>query len=511
MLSLNQAIQRVFGILSTYLDEWRAYTYDSGYGLWNAKRRARLEKLVDRPPTDVFLDKAMRIYDGVIASVHDTPCTKDIQFLRIDCVAIASGIIKVSNEWKQSYGRIGHELAENALTGITTTIRELNGEISKDPKDLDALKLVLNNIAGIQERGMEMELQYKDVVERFRTLRNYDIEVPEEQCVQADKLGEQWHQLVIDSKTKDLRLVKVKEEFRAVTREQALEFGEECKAMKVEFKEKGPGVKDIDLAAGVELMRQYQRTLADMRKKRGELVNAEGLFDLPISSYPGLNEVAAELEKLQQIYALYTKQDAFVNTMSSMLWAELDISQLTTGIEALEAECKKFPKNLKENSTFVAVEAKIIGFKDSIPLIASLKNDAMKKRHWDKMMTLTGVTFDMNPKTFTLENLFAMELYKYGEDIEEVVTESMQEGKIENELKSVEATWANTTFEILPYKKPNGEVRGQQLKPAVSVVCVLSKLFILTPTLTHICRRISKQNWRTTCSTFKRCRHQGTD
>jgi dynein heavy chain len=464
MVSLNQSIQRVFGILATYLDGWR--TYDSGYGLWDAKRRARLEKLVDRFPDDVFFDKAMRIYDGIVADVRATPYQKDIQFLRIDCVAIAHGIIEVSSEWKESYGRIGHELAENVLTRITTTINELNAEISKDPKDLDTLKLVLNNVAGIQERSMDMELKYMDVNERYRTLRNYSIEVPEEQCVQANELGERWHQLVIDSKTKDLRLVRVKEQFRAVTREQALQFGEECKEMKKKFQTEGPGVSGIDLSEGVELVRQYERTLSEMRKRRGELVNAEGLFGLPITSYPGLNEVAAELERLQQIYGLYTKQDVFVNTMSSMLWAELDISQLESGIEALENECKKFPKNLKDSSTFVAVEAVILGFKDSIPLIASLKNDAMKKRHWDKMMELTGVTFDMNPKTFTLENLFAMELYKYGEDIAEVVTESMQEGKIENELKSVEATWASTTFELLPYKKPNGEVHGQQLKQA---------------------------------------------
>ena len=118
--------------------------------------------------------------------------------------------------------------------------------------------------------------------------------------------------------------------------------------MKREFDKKGPGVTGTDLDEGVELVRQYERTLSQMRRKRQDLVNAEGLFDLPISSYPELNEVAAVLEKLKQIYGLYTQQHTFVNTMSSMLWAELDIQQLTQGIEELEDQCKRFPKDFPE-------------------------------------------------------------------------------------------------------------------------------------------------------------------
>ena len=41
----------------------------------------------------------------------------------------------------------------------------------------------------------------------------------------------------------------------------------------------------------------------------------------------------------------------------------------------------------------------------------------MRKRHWDKLMEETGKTFEMDPKTFTLANIFRMELHNFSAQI----------------------------------------------------------------------------------------------
>jgi Dynein heavy chain, N-terminal region 2 len=73
---------------------------------------------------------------------------------------------------------------------------------------------------------------------------------------------------------------------------------------------------------------------------------------------------------------------------------------------------------------------------DSIPLIVNLKNDAMKPRHWAKLMEATGVKFDAASfKSLTLANIFAMELHKYSSDVDEIVNAAVQEQKIETEVR----------------------------------------------------------------------------
>lgn len=116
-----------------------------------------------------------------------------------------------------------------------------------------------------------------------------------------------------------------------------------------------------------------------------DLVNAEGLFGLDTTEYPELQRVMSELKKLGQIYDLFREQRDFEDGNRGTPWGDLDIGLLQQGVEALERKVRK-EKHLKEHPTFRAVEARIFNFKGSIPLIVNLKSEAMKPRHWQKLI-----------------------------------------------------------------------------------------------------------------------------
>ncbi|CAN0538925.1 unnamed protein product, partial [Ectocarpus sp. 8 AP-2014] len=123
-------------------------------------------------------------------------------------------------------------------------------------------------------------------------------------------------------------------------------------------------------------------------------------------------------------------------------------------------------KQFKEHPTFRAVEARIFNFKDSIPLIVNLKNEAMKPRHWQKLIEVSHcLTLRINFKALTLGNIFQMELHRFTADIDDIVNESVQELKIENEIRKVEATWRKTDLVLAKYQK-NGVDRSYVLKAA---------------------------------------------
>lgn len=46
-------------------------------------------------------------------------------------------------------------------------------------------------------------------------------------------------------------------------------------------------------------------------------------------------------------------------------------------------------------------------------------------------MVQTGRSFDINPETFTLENVFAMELHQYKDAISDIVAAAQKELSIE--------------------------------------------------------------------------------
>ena len=61
---------------------------------------------------------------------------------------------------------------------------------------------------------------------------------------------------------------------------------------------------------------------------------------------------------------------------------------------------------------------------------------------------MTGKNFDMNPETFTLDNLFAMELHNFADTISDIVASANKELSIEKGLQEVVAIWQSMNFTV---------------------------------------------------------------
>lgn len=89
-------------------------------------------------------------------------------------------------------------------------------------------------------------------------------------------------------------------------------------------------------------------------------------------------------------------------------------------------------------------------------------------------MMLTGQTFDLDPKSFTLSNMFSMQLHKFKEDIAKVTSCALKELTIENEIKKLADTWQEQRFDMHKYHSVSPyRVGGGDLQKYHSVnVCV---------------------------------------
>lgn len=70
----------------------------------------------------------------------------------------------------------------------------------------------------------------------------------------------------------------------------------------------------------------------------------------------------------------------------------------------------------------------------------------------------------MDPKTFTLGNMFAMRLHQYGPDISEITNAAIKELTIETELKKLADVWKEQHFDLFKYTKGGMDDRGWILK-----------------------------------------------
>lgn len=177
---------------------------------------------------------------------------------------------------------------------------------------------------------------------------------------------------------------------------------------------------------------------AEYNKKKDGLILAEKLFNLPISTFPELVSIEIENKKMQVLYGHYKDIKQSLQEWSSMLWNKLDSDILKVGSDKFDKLRKKLANEYNGHPTYDKLSLMIKEFKDSIPLIQQLKYSQISERHWEKLMKNTGIDFELNVKSLTLENVFKLNLQNFPEMVTEICTEASNEAKNEIEISNIE-------------------------------------------------------------------------
>ncbi|XP_075390744.1 dynein axonemal heavy chain 10 [Tenrec ecaudatus] len=460
---IPQNIHRILINLMKYLQKWKRYR-----PLWKLDKAIVMEKFAARKPPCAAYDEKLQFYSKIASEVMRHPLVKDEHCIRLQLGLLAQTVQENAKSWVVSLGKLLNEAAREDLHSLHEEIESLAKNLKKSPSTLEDLKFVLATIAEIRGKSLVMELRYKDIQERYRTLAMYNISPTEAEKDLASKIESMWSALFNDSVNVEHSLGGIKRTFTEITRSEISNYKDQIREFAKRFYTEGPGSVGEDLDRGMDLLGSFAKELAKHEKNRQELANAEKLFDLPITMYPELLQVQKEMNGLKMIYELYGGLKVAKEEWSQTLWINLNIQFLQEGVDSFLKNLRKFPRQVRNLSVAYYLEAKMKAFKDSIPLLLDLKHEALRERHWKELMEKTGVFFEMT-ETFTLENMFAMELHKHADVLNEIVTAAIKEIAIEKAVKEILDTWENMKFTVMKYYKGTQE-RGYILGSVDDVI-----------------------------------------
>lgn len=122
----------------------------------------------------------------------------------------------------------------------------------------------------------------------------------------------------------------------------------------------------------------------------------------------------------------------------------LFIAKNAKNINLLE---KGLPKNLIVPKLKDEVEL----MKTKLPVIAYLRNPALKQRHWLKIENILNHKFKSD-EIVTLEGLEGLKIFNYSNELMEVSGQASSESGLELLLKKVEESWSALEFIVLSHK-----------------------------------------------------------
>ncbi|KOB71862.1 putative Ciliary dynein heavy chain, partial [Operophtera brumata] len=283
-------------------------------------------------------------------------------------------------------------------------------------KGLEDFKLVMATITLVQAMTITAEVRYRGMQELFNMLRQHDIDVSDEDLAFAKNLEASWGGLYQTSLFRGNTLEGTKEKFSKLNVVEISNYLRELDDFVEKFDNEGPAT-------------EYSKYFDEFEARKRILQAAEQLFDNPLADFSNFNRAKTDFQSMEQIYKIYKAQKKAREIWARTLWVNLNPQALVDGIEQFFKEYRKLPKAVRLANTGLMLDLKMKQFKGVVPLMVSLKNEAMRERHWKELMIktpplsgqishsrspiVTDQDFDMSPDRFTLENMFAMELHKY--------------------------------------------------------------------------------------------------
>ncbi|KAJ6635868.1 Dynein axonemal heavy chain 10 [Pseudolycoriella hygida] len=431
-----------------YLTSYYRYKY-----LWTLDKSMTCEKFVARDLPLSKLNDNFIFYEQIVSDLRQSNPYHDLCCIRINLKPLYESICSHAFEWRDTLGRILTDRNNQNLYNLKEHIKSLRRDLDLNIQGLTDFKIVMSTIASIQATRLTVELQIREMQETYAMLDEHKIKFEYTNTITAYDLEKRWKELYHSCMRRSVALQPTKQEFADMTCVEIATFASDLANFLEKFKNEGPGSVGDDLEKGSKLMEGYGRDIDFFEEQRISLAKAEKLFDMPMAEYSEFVECKSDYDGMKRVYALYKQQKNAINNWGKVLWSHLNPNQLIEGIEVYMKDFNKLDRLTRQLPVGVTLRMKMKQFKDSVPLMVSLKHEAMREKHWQQLMEKTGKSFNMQAETFTLDNMFSMELHKYQAIAEEIVNYAVKEFAIERDLSEITKVCDGLRFTVAKYFK----------------------------------------------------------
>ena len=164
-----------------------------------------------------------------------------------------------------------------------------------------------------------------------------------------------------------------------------------------------------------------------------------------------INDCQADLGVLRTVWKTTEKCETQFAEWRTTSWTEIKTDVMEMGTKGFIKEVKALPQRAKRYDVYSGIERSAKNFLICIPLVADLSSPDMRDRHWQQLMEKTGVKLVIDAN-FKLDDLLALELHKYEDDVSEIVDRAQKEAKMEKSLSLLKETWKTVEYLFVQHK-----------------------------------------------------------
>nr|XP_040043942.1 dynein heavy chain 2, axonemal isoform X1 [Gasterosteus aculeatus aculeatus] len=434
------------GHLQTYLKTWDKYR-----DIWQSNQDSVIQRYRRLNPPVTTVDADIHRYTEKAYTVQQEDTVLNIWFVTVDCSPIKSSLAQLCSEWQTRFTELLSHMACTHLKELHSSLQDNANRLRQPPQNLAELGERMKLLETLQVDLAKTEAQIPLIHDQFAILDKYEVQV--EQAVQDMREGVdgEWvwfQQVLIDC---DIMLQKQKEKFRNTM---IPEFTKKLKAVLDEFNNAGPFDSKLSTELALNKIAEYRSVLEALKEEESSLYLGLGLSKTQQFPSESIRTMEKDTELLQQVWEITQEWNANWDIWKVAQLSTLQTESMGSTAQDLLKKLQKLQRELKGKEWDIVDSSKnkINQFKRLIPLIADLRNPAMRDRHWRQICEEPQVSFDYTSTDFNLEKIISLNLDEYTDKICEISGAASKELSIEKGLEDITKTWEETLLDLEPYK-----------------------------------------------------------
>ena len=260
------------------------------------------------------------------------------------------------------------------------------------------------------------------------------------------------------------------------------DFKKEVQENRVNFKNTAPfavnKTNEFDNTKALDELKEFSRICTEHRQKEEDMKYGLDIFDYEHLNQPELLVVERENELLIKIWTYKDEFDKLWSKWKNEQFYKLNPDAMDDQAVAYYEKIQELPKDVRVWQIYEYMKLKLLLFRDTFPLITELKDESIRKRHWDTLRLEVKEEFIETADDFTLEKVFDLQLSKHAEMIYSLCDNAKKQLKIEKALTEIKRMWEEdpaTNLEIVKDRSKSDNDEYYRITQTESIIALIEE------------------------------------
>ena len=204
----------------------------------------------------------------------------------------------------------------------------------------------------------------------------------------------------------------------------------------------------------------FESKVGQLKEQADLVAKAKEALDLEQVRDERLGPVLEEVRDLKAVWTALSGVWSQINELRETPWASLQPRKLRQQLDGLLASTREMPSRMRQYAAFEYVQDLLRQRLKSNTIVADLKSEALRERHWRQLFKVLKSASHYAPSSMTLGTVWDFDLKRNEGVIKDIIVLAQGEMALEEFLKQVKETWSGYSLDLVNYQNKTRLIRG---------------------------------------------------